>query len=247
MKVVSKDEANAHFREVVKGGAIGGAIGFGLGLAGLLAASRRWTAVRSLTLQFRSYVVTSTATFGAIVEAERHSLLFQRRMEGPRAELYRVDSSERSVREAQASESATRRVLDWARERRYTIVLASWVAAMAVAVAIVGRNRYLTTAQKVVQARVYAQGLTLLVLVASAGLEMRDARAGKGKWETVLVVDPNDPEHKHLIEKRIHHEDYQGQDLWKDMVEAEERRIAARQRAAAVTAAAAKNTPASSN
>ncbi len=29
-----------------------------------------------------------------------------------------------------------------------------------------------------------------------------------------MVLDPNDPEHKKLIEKKIHHEDYEGQDLW---------------------------------
>jgi len=77
----------------------------------------------------------------------------------------------------------------------------------------------------VVQARVYAQGLTLAVLLATGLLEASDAKAGKGRWETVMVLDPADPEHKHLIEKRIHREEYEGQDLWKDMVAAEERRI----------------------
>jgi hypothetical protein len=40
------------------------------------------------------------------------------------------------------------------------------------------------------------------------------------------VVDPNDPTHRHLIEKRIEKEDYEGQNLWRDMVEAEEKRLA---------------------
>lgn len=61
----------------------------------------------------------------------------------------------------------------------------------------------------------YAQGLTLLVLVASAGLEVADARSGMGNYETVKVLDPADPTHSHLIEKRIHHESYAGEDLWK--------------------------------
>ena len=42
----------------------------------------------------------------------------------------------------------------------------------------------------------------------------KDAKSGKGRWETVMVLDPADPEHKHLIEKRVHHEEYEGQDLW---------------------------------
>ncbi|EHK97401.1 hypothetical protein M7I_6816 [Glarea lozoyensis 74030] len=85
-------------------------------------------------------------------------------------------------------------------------------------------------ALKLVQARVYAQGLTLAVLVASAAFEVGDASKGKGRWETVKVLDPNDPEHKHMIEKRIHHEAYQGEDLWRDMVATEERKIAARKK-----------------
>ncbi|KAF2966475.1 hypothetical protein GQX73_g7078 [Xylaria multiplex] len=99
---------------------------------------------------------------------------------------------------------------------------------MGIALGMVSRNRFLSTSQKLVQARVYAQGLTLAVLVASAAFETADARQGKGRWETIMVVDPNDPEHKHMIEKRIHKEEYSGQDLWRDMVAAEERRLATR-------------------
>jgi cytochrome c-type biogenesis protein CcmH/NrfG len=62
---------------------------------------------------------------------------------------------------------------------------------------------------------VYAQGLTLAVLIATAAFETADARSGKGRWETVLVVDPEDPEHKRMVEKKVHKEDYEGQDLWK--------------------------------
>ena len=85
---------------------------------------------------------------------------------------------------------------------------------MALALGIVGRSPYLSAQQKLVQARVYAQGLTLAVLVASFALESNDLRSGKGRWETVKVLDPNDPEHKHLIDKRIHHEAYVGEDQW---------------------------------
>lgn len=85
---------------------------------------------------------------------------------------------------------------------------------MFAAFALVGRNPYLTGTQKLVQARVYAQGLTLAVLIASFALESNDLRAGKGRWETVKVLDPDDPEHKRIIEKKIHHESYTGEDQW---------------------------------
>lgn len=88
---------------------------------------------------------------------------------------------------------------------------------MAIALGIVGRSPQLSTSQKIVQARVYAQGLTLAVLVATAAFEIGDRGREEGRWETVKVIDPNDPEHKHLVDKKIHHERYAGEDLWRGM------------------------------
>ena len=96
---------------------------------------------------------------------------------------------------------------------------------MATALGLVGRNPYLTGQQKLVQARVYAQGLTLAVVIISLAFETNDSSKGRGRWETVKIIDPNDPTHKHVIEKQIHHEAYAGEDQWRDMVEAEEARI----------------------
>ena len=86
---------------------------------------------------------------------------------------------------------------------------------MGIALAVVGRSPYLTTPQKLVQARVYAQGLTLAVLLVTAIFEVGDRGKGEGRWETVQVIDENDPTHQHLIEKRIHHESYRGEDQWR--------------------------------
>ncbi|PNY26439.1 Respiratory supercomplex factor 2 [Tolypocladium capitatum] len=224
MKIVSKEEEAAHFRVVVKGGLIGGTAGLALGLGGVILASRRYPAFRSLTLPFRTFLVTSTGTFGAIVNADRYSTQMQRSQDPMYA--YQ-DASARAAQIIRDNESTYQRFLDWGRENRYGIVFATWIASMGIALAIVGRAP-MSTSQKLVQARVYAQGLTLAVLIVSAAFEMNDAKKGSGRWETVMVLDPNDPEHEHLIEKKIHREEYEGQDLWKDMVEAEERRMAAK-------------------
>ncbi|KAL7620256.1 Replication factor C, subunit RFC4 [Parahypoxylon ruwenzoriense] len=225
MKIISKEEEKAHYTEVLTGGLIGGSLGLGVGLVGVIAASRRYPAFRSLTVPFRAFLVTSTGTFGAIVNAERYSNEFHR---ANNPMNFYVDEAQRAQAARREQETSLERFRTWGRENRYSIVFASWVAAMGIALGMVGRNRYLSTSQKIVQARVYAQGLTLAVLVATAVFETADAKSGTGRWETIKVVDPDDPEHKNLIEKRVHKEDYEGQDLWKDMVAAEERRIAAR-------------------
>jgi hypothetical protein len=212
MKVISKEEEQAHYNQVLKGGVIGGSIGGALGLGAVLLASRRYAGFRSLTLPFRTFLVTSSITAGAIVTAERYSIAFQRAKDP--MNFYK-DAAEVGLEQRRKEEGAWQRFVEWGRTNRYQIVLVSWLGAMALALTIVGRNKYLTTAQKLVQARVYAQGLTVAVLLGTAGFETFDAQNGKGRWETVMVLDPNDPEHKHLIEKKIHHEEYEGQDLWK--------------------------------
>ncbi|PHH86004.1 hypothetical protein CDD83_10884 [Cordyceps sp. RAO-2017] len=224
MKVLSKEEEEAHYSAVVKGGLIGGSAGLALGVGGVVLATRRYPAFRGLTVPFRAFLVTSSGTFGAIVNADRYSVKFQR---AQHPESQYKDASARAQQMIRENETAYQRFLEWGRDNRYGIVFASWVASMGIALALVSRAP-MSTSQKVVQARVYAQGLTLVVLVVSAIFEMNDANNGDGRWKTIMVVDPNDPEHKHMIEKRVHKEEYEGQDLWKDMVEAEERRLAAK-------------------
>ncbi|KAH6692612.1 hypothetical protein F5X68DRAFT_59586 [Plectosphaerella plurivora] len=222
MKLLTEEEEAAHYREVIKGGLTGGSIGLAIGWLGVSAASRRYTTFRSLTLPFRTFLVTSTSTFGAIVLADRNSIRFAHSKDP----MYNYkDEAQRTQELIRANESASDRFLAWGKKNRYSIVFGSWIASMAVSMAIVNRQKYLTGAQRLVQARVYAQALTVLVLVVTAVFEMNDAKKGEGRWETIKVIDPNDPEHKHLIEKRVHKEEYQGQDLWKDMVAAEEKRI----------------------
>lgn len=212
MKIISKEEEQAHYNEVLKGGLYGGIAGLAVGLGGVLAAQKRYPAFRNFSLPLRSFLVSSAGTFGAIVVAERYSINFQKRKDPMNAYL---DEAHRAILEAKkANETPLQRFMDWGRQNRYTIVFGSWAAAMGLSMFIVNRNKFLSTSQKIVQARVYAQGLTLGVLIATAAFETADAKSGKGRWETVLVVDPNDPEHKHLIEKKIKKEDYEGQNLW---------------------------------
>ncbi|PMD12748.1 hypothetical protein NA56DRAFT_652281 [Hyaloscypha hepaticicola] len=229
MKILTKEEEQAHYNATLKGGITGGALGLALGGAAVYGANLRFHTVRSLTVPMKAFLVTSTGTFSAIIAADRASRGFEWARDPQRQYKDRATLEQEQIR---ANESLFQRAKDWGRENRYPIVTASWVASMGIALGLVGRNPYLSRAQKLVQARVYAQGLTLAVLVATAAFEVGDAKKGQGRWETVMVLDPNDPEHKHLIEKKIHHEAYEGEDLWRDMVAAEERKIAARKSAA---------------
>lgn len=117
----------------------------------------------------------------------------------------------------ESNKTVFQRSKEWASENRYPLLFGFWVASMAGSWHFVNRNPYLSGSQKLVQARMYAQGGTLAALLGSFAIEGADAAKGKGRWETIKVIDPNDPEHKHYIEKQVHHERYAGEDQWRGM------------------------------
>ncbi|KAK8169557.1 hypothetical protein IWX90DRAFT_181746 [Phyllosticta citrichinensis] len=229
MKILTPEEEQAHYNATVRGGLTGGAIGLAVSSVGVWAASRRFPMFRQLSLPFKAFLLTSGGSFAAIIQADRSSRRYDIETNPLKKQL---EEEERQQAELlAASKDGATRAKEWATNNRYSIVFGAWLASMGASFGIVARNPYLSTAQKIVQARVWAQGLTLAVLLASFALEANDANQGKGRWEMVKVLDPNDPTHSHYVEKKIHHERYQGEDMWREMVEAEERKMKEREAA----------------
>jgi len=226
MKILTQEEKDANYRATVKGGVLGGGLGLAIGSAGIWAASRRFPAFRGLTIPFRAFIAVSTGTFASIIVADRFSSNYEIHRNRDRLALSQHQSE---FQKYEAQKPFLQRARDWAGEHRYSIVFCAWLASMGISFALVSRNRYLTTSQKIVQARVYAQGLTVATLLGSFAVEARDATLQKGRWETIKVLDPNDPLHKRLIEKRIHHERYEGEDQWMEVIASEERKMKERQ------------------
>jgi hypothetical protein len=156
-----------------------------------------------------------TTLLAAVIAADRASAAYdiehtpekKRQLEREREREALLDTNKTIVQRSK----------EWAQENRYPLLFGFWIASMAGSWTMVNRNRYLSGSQKLVQARMYAQGATLAALLASFAIEGADAAKGRGRWETVKVLDPNDPEHKHMIEKKIHHESYPGEDQWRGM------------------------------
>ena len=231
MKILTKEEEREHYNATLKGGAIGLFGGLGLGFAGVYLASQRYHFMRQLTIPLRAFLVTSTGTFAGIVSADHWSRAYEQQR-NPMDREYKEREAEKAKAETSGM-TFTQRAMEFGRKERYKIVVGSWVGSMFAAFAIVNRQKELSGQQKLVQARVYAQFLTLGVLVASAAFEIADQKNEEGRWETVRYIDPKDPDHKRMLEKRVErepssggeHEDRGGNDLWKDMVAAEEDRL----------------------
>lgn len=229
MKVLTKEEEAAHYNATIKGGSIGGVVGTAIGAAAVAGASRRYASFRALTVPFRAFLVASTGTFIAVIAADRASAAYD--IEHTPEKKRAIEREREREALLESNKTVVQRAKEWASENRYPLLFGFWIASMAGSWQMVNRNRYLSGSQKLVQARMYAQGATLAALLTSFAFEGTDAAKGRGRWETIKVLDPNDPEHKHMIEKRVHHESYPGEDQWREMIEAEEERLKEREKA----------------
>lgn len=214
--------SNANRRSVVEGGSFGTVIGLVGGLAGVMAASRRFHTIRNLTLPMKAFLVTSSATFVGIIAADHSSRQFE--AERNMTVQYLENREERLRQEQLAQMSFSSRVGAWARQEKYKIIGVTWAASMVGSFVLVGRNPYLSGQQKIVQARVYAQGLTLAVMCASAAFEIQDQRKGKG------LIEATKKGREAAKEQPAHSENHhqrrdENTDLWQDMVAAEEEKL----------------------
>jgi hypothetical protein len=166
----------------------------------------------------KSFLVTSAGTFTGIIAADHASRQYENEQNA--AYKWYENREERLRAEELRGLSFTDRAAAFARREKYKIITGTWIASMIGSFVLVGRIPGLTGQQKLVQARVYAQGLTLGVLCASAAFEISDQRRGRGILDSKKKVDAS----KKAQEEAERPQGDQG-DLWKDMVASEEQRL----------------------
>ncbi|KAJ5511740.1 hypothetical protein N7453_003843 [Penicillium expansum] len=229
MKILTKEQEEAHYSSVVRGGTVGGLLGLAGGAAGVLLAARRYHTIRNLTIPMKAFLVTSSGTFTGIIAADHASREYENEQNA--AYQWYESREERLRAEEIRGLSFTDRAAAFARREKYKIITATWIASMVGSFALVSRIPGLSGQQKLVQARVYAQGLTLGVLCASAAFEISDQRRGRGLLDSKKKADAAAKAKVEDVEED--QPTHQGGkpsegDLWKDMVAAEEERLSSK-------------------
>lgn len=185
-------------------------------------ASRRFHTIRNLTTPMKAFLTTSSGTFVGIIAADHASRDFETQQNAQK--LWYENREERLRAEETRGMSFADRTVAFARREKYKIIGATWIASIVGSFMVVNRNPFLSSSQKIVQARVYAQGLTLAVLCASAAFEISDQRRGRGILDA--QKEKNKDKKLEVVDEtpaRTGNKD-EG-DLWKDMVAAEEQRL----------------------
>ncbi|KAI9029942.1 hypothetical protein CLU79DRAFT_733321 [Phycomyces nitens] len=149
----------------------GAALGLGLGIVATVLTFRRSPEFRALSRPIQSIMTVSGAGAGYLFASDRASSAYENRVLGYTDEEMLYSLNKRQNPNASPL-SATDSVLHYLNDNRWTVIGVSWAVSMVGALGISFSNRYLTTQQKVVQARMYAQAVTIAVLMASAGISV---------------------------------------------------------------------------
>ncbi|KAF8646377.1 hypothetical protein AX16_007243 [Volvariella volvacea WC 439] len=188
-----EEHSAASRRGMIEGAIVSGAAA----MAGSYYLHRTMPAYRHLPWSLKALGMVIIVAPCVSIQAERRGLEYDRtQWEGEGMRI--LDEKQLQEERRWQSMSFRDKFEDWADRHQYTIILGGWAASMGIAGAIISRNKYQTTAQKIVQARMWAQGLTIGVLIAAGALtQSKRAEAAKHvstdhSWKDLLDQQERD-------------------------------------------------------
>ncbi|KAM9889742.1 hypothetical protein OXX79_011935 [Metschnikowia pulcherrima] len=192
MKILNDDEKDSHWQAVLVEGVKGTVIG--AGLAGLLVAGVK----RRYPIPYRNFSTSIKAAMWAMPTismaafyADEGSVKFDE-------QTYRSDylnKLEQERLERWNNLSTGDKIFTQVNDNKYKIIVGAWAASLWGSWEIVNKDKYMTTAQKAVQARVYAQAITVVLLLGTLLLSMHEKKLEEGLPQPV-------PEWKRYLEEQ---------------------------------------------
>ncbi|CAK9436409.1 uncharacterized protein LODBEIA_P09670 [Lodderomyces beijingensis] len=182
MKIITQEEKNEHRQYVLMQGLKGCLAGAAVGV-GLLQLLRYKRPVKfhQMSISVKAAIFSMpTIGLGAFV-ADQGSVKFDE-------QKYRSGYLKQVEDEQQATYdklSSMDKILHRLNENKYKLVVGAWAASLYGAWTLVNRDRYMTRTQKLVQARVYAQGITVVLLLGTILLSMHEEELKKSQPQPV--------------------------------------------------------------
>ncbi|KAI9312332.1 hypothetical protein BX666DRAFT_2031079 [Dichotomocladium elegans] len=180
-KSLTEEEAKQLDQLAFTSGLKGAAIGLGIGLATAVLTAKRSPQFRALSKPIQALLPGSAAGAGFLFAADRTAQKYENSKLG-----YVDDNVIRDLLSAPTeSLSQKDKTLRFLNDNRWSIIGGSWAVTMAGALGYSFSNKYLTTQQKLVQARMYAQAITVIILLASATLSVYGGDTPRNQKEEI--------------------------------------------------------------
>ncbi|EMD40874.1 hypothetical protein CERSUDRAFT_80526 [Gelatoporia subvermispora B] len=202
MKLATKEELEAHDAATIRGSIEGTLAGLAISLPASFYAQRRWAAYRSLPFSLKVLGVIIVTAPAFAIGAEKRGIEYDESLWGGagKLELERQQLEQQSRWERLGSKE---KFMEWATANQYKIILGSWVVGMGIAGSIIMRNKHQTSAQKIVQVRMWAQGITIGTLI-GAGILTQSERT------KIAAHRGEDHSWRHMVEEQAEEERQRG-------------------------------------
>lgn len=176
MKIISDEEKNAHWNAVLYEGAKGTVIGLGISY-GLVTFLKKKHPVKYnlFTASIKGALWSMPTISVAAFYADEGSVKFDEKMH--RSEY--LDKRQLEELKKWNDMALSDKIFHKVNSNKYSIIVGAWAASLYGSWRIVDKDRYMTTAQKAVQARVYAQAITVVLLLGTILLSMREQELKK--------------------------------------------------------------------
>ncbi|KAF8165674.1 hypothetical protein B0H34DRAFT_690010 [Crassisporium funariophilum] len=197
MKVTTQQQLDEH-AAASRRGALEGALASGtVALAGSYWAHRNWGSYRRLPPSLKALGIIIIVAPCLSIQAERRGLEYEKsQWEGQGLRI--IDEKELQERKRWDALPTKDKIGDWAFRHQYSLIMGSWAGSLGVAAAIISRQKYQTYAQKIVQARMWAQGLTVGLLIVAGALTQgsraiaAQERQNDHSWKDVIDQQERD-------------------------------------------------------
>ncbi|KAK9374941.1 uncharacterized protein V1513DRAFT_55412 [Lipomyces chichibuensis] len=191
---------------LAKGGTAGAMLGLGFNYFAKL---RFPVVYRSVTFRVATFIIPFIGMSRVGADRELSQAIYRERGGYQQQNKAAIDFSKLSTSE---------KVKAFASKNRLSLIFGAWLASLGVCGYVVSRDKLMTRAQKIVQARMYAQGLTVALVVATAITTLTN------KNEPEYVPDPNDKHHHLKHNPHANHHRNQVDEHWKIVLEEEQGR-----------------------
>ncbi|KAI3406788.2 hypothetical protein KGF56_000393 [Candida oxycetoniae] len=190
MKILSQEEKDAHLSHVITEGAKGLIYGgvFSLGIFSYIK-YKRPARYQTFSASVKAALLTMpTIAIGAFW-ADQGSWEFDKMMHQSDYQQEQILKQHREYNNLPLSD----KIITSLNNNKYPIIVAAWAGSLYGSWVLVNRDKIMTTAQKAVQARMYAQGITIILLLGTILLAMREEEINKSKpkplpeWKQIIL------------------------------------------------------------
>lgn len=178
MKIIDQEERDAHKQYVIVQGLKGVFYGgmFSLGIYSYLKA-RHPAKFAKFSASVKTCIIVMPTVSLAAFCADEGSVDFDRQMYSSGYANKKVLEEYQNWQRMPSSD----KVVTFLSSCKYKIILASWAAAMYGSWVYVNKDKVMTGPQKAVQARMYAQAITIVLLLSTVVLAMKEEELNKSK------------------------------------------------------------------